>query len=131
MIIKKLKYMQRGYIALSTVLIVLALVLLIGVSTSLLSVNDLQSADSGKQAAKSSNLAEACVQDELMKMIKKTSISTESISLLGSTCSVTLNLQVGNIWDFTVSANENGYYKSIRVNVTRDVTLTINSWSYL
>ncbi|KKR10535.1 MAG: hypothetical protein UT39_C0018G0008 [Candidatus Woesebacteria bacterium GW2011_GWA1_39_21] len=123
------KQKENGYIALSTVLIVLALVLLIGVSTALLSVNDLQSAISGKMANSSTDVVEACVEDVLMKLSKNNNISAGVVSLLDNTCSVTLNSHIGNVWDFTVSADVEGYYKAVRINVTRDVTIVVNNWN--
>lgn len=128
MTIIKNDYMEKGYIALSTVLITLALVLLIGLSTSLLSINDLLSSYSGKKSNVSVDLAEACTEDVLLKLNKLDAVVEGTKSLPQGDCNVTINSHIGNIWDFTVSTNVDGYYKNIRVNVTRGTTVTINSW---
>jgi len=119
---------QKGYIALSTVLITLALVLLIGVSTSLLSINDLLSVNSGKISNQSLNIAEACVEDVLYRLNETGTIENGLFSLLDTTCSVTLNSHTGNDWDFTVSTEVESYYKNVRVNATKDTVVTVNSW---
>jgi len=124
----KNKYNKKGYIALSTVLITLALVLLIGLSASLLSINDLLSSFSGKKSNISVDLAEACVEDVLLKLNEDNNITAGSMTLPQGDCNVTINTHVGNTWDFSVSANLEGYAKSVRVNATRDATVTINSW---
>jgi len=119
---------QKGYIALSTVLITLALVLLIGVSTSLLSINDLLSVNSGKISNRSLNIAEACVEDVLYRLNETGTIENGLFSLLDTTCSVTLNSHTGNDWDFTVSTEVESYYKNVRVNATKDTVVAVNSW---
>lgn len=117
-----------GYIALSTVLITLALVLLIGLSTSLLSINDLFSSYSGKKSNSTVDFAEACVEDVLLKLNEENVVVAGSMSLPQGGCNVAINTHVGNVWDFTVSTNAEGYYKNIRVNATRGSTVTITSW---
>ncbi len=123
----KIKYVEKGYIALSTVLITLALVLLIGLSTSLLSINDLLSSYSGKNSNTTMDQAEACVEDVLLRLNEENTINT-SVALPGGSCSVTINSHVGDVWDFTVSTSYEGYYKNIRVNAARGSTVAINSW---
>ncbi len=117
-----------GYIALSTVLIVLALVLLIGVSTSLLSINDLLSSQSGKMSNGALNLAESCAENALLVLNEENTLPS-SITLPQGFCSVTINSQTGSLWDFTVVSVADGYQKYIRINANRGATVTINSWT--
>jgi len=121
------KNRQSGYIALSSVLITLALVMLIGMSSSLLSINDLLTSQSVKKSDVSNDLIEACCEDALLKLNNDNTINT-SITLPEGSCSVTINSHVGDVWDFTVSGNLEGYYKNIRINATRGSTVAINSW---
>src|SRR4030042_2373997 len=107
---------EKGYIALSTVLITLALVLLIGLSTSLLSINDLLSAQSGKKSNNAVDMVEACAEEVLLKLNELDTVVEGTKSLPQGDCNVTINSHIGNIWDFTVSTNVEGYFKNIRVN---------------
>ncbi|KKQ25941.1 MAG: hypothetical protein US62_C0024G0007 [Candidatus Woesebacteria bacterium GW2011_GWA1_37_8] len=124
---KKIKN-QKGYIALSSVLIVSALVILIGVSTSLLSVNDLLSSFSNKKSNEVVDLTESCVEDVLLKLNEENVINNGTINLPGQVCNVTINSHTGNDWDFTVDANKESFYQSVRVSATRGSTVTISSW---
>ncbi len=119
--------LQSGYIALSSVLVTLALVILIGVSASLLSVNDLLSSISSKKSNEVVDLTEACVEDALLKLNEENTIGS-SITLPQGTCSVTINSHIGNNWEFTVSTNKNSYYKSVRIVAGRGSSVTIVSW---
>jgi len=121
-----MKY-YKGYIALSTVLITLALVILIGVSTSLLSINDLLSSDSGQKSNTAVNLVEACVEDALLQLNSENSIDP-SIILPNGNCSVTIISNTGGFWDFTVSTDQEGFYKSVRVKATVGEYVSVNSW---
>lgn len=125
--IDKLKR-KGGYIALSTVLITLALVMLIGLSASLLSINDLQSSLSGKRSNSSIDLVESCVEEVLLKLNEENTITAGPLSLPQGDCSVTINSQAGDTWDITISASLDGYTKSVNVNSSRSSTVTINNW---
>lgn len=128
MAMKLYKRKSGGYIALSSVLITLALVLLIGVSTSLLSINDLLSSYSSKKSSQTTDLVDACVEDVLMKLNKNNSVTQGAYTLLGGTCNVTINSQLGNDWVIAVDANKESYYKKVIVTVNRGTTVTISGW---
>ena len=118
---------NSGYIALSSILVISAVVLVIGISTSLLSVNDLLSSASGKKGDETVDFVEACIEDALLRLNEDNSIPG-NITLPQGTCSVTINSQVGNNWDFTVAATLNDYTRSVRLQVTRDTTVVVTSW---
>ena len=112
------------------ILVISAVVLVIGISTSLLSVNDLLSSYSGEKGEAALDFAESCVEDVLLRLNEDNSIpgSISIPSFPGGTCSVTINSQTGNDWDFTVNASFENYNRSIRLSVTRDTTVSVNSW---
>lgn len=121
------KVSQRGYIALSTILVVLAVVLVIGISTSLLSVNDLLSSFAGEKGDMALDFVEACVEDALLRLNEDNSIPA-TISLPQGSCSVTINSQVGGDWDFTVTGTSDGYTRSVQVQAGRGTTVDITGW---
>lgn len=110
-----------------SMIVVLVLVITIGLSTSLLSINDLQSSYSSGKNEEAVDLLEGCIEDALMRINQKNSLPG-SIPLLGSTCSVTLNSHVGTNWDFTLGVIKDGYSKKIQIKLTRGTIITINSW---
>ena len=118
---------NNGYIALTSLIVVTALVILIGISVSALSINDLQSSFAAFRNEEGIDLVESCVEDALLRLNEEGSIPG-SITIAGRTCSVTLNSQVGSNWDFTVEATNEGYTKRIRVTASRTSTVSITSW---
>lgn len=72
-------------------------------------------------------MVEACIEDSLMYLNKNNSLRT-TVTLPQGSCSVTINSQVGNVWDFTVAGSFEGYSKSVRVNATKGSGVTVNSW---
>lgn len=122
---KKIK--NKGYVAISTVLIVGVVVMAIGVTVILNGINEVQSAfaESRKEAALA--VVNACVQDGLIRLNKNNAIPGTIVLPEGS-CTVTINSQVGSSWDVTFTGTVNGYTKSLRVTATKTTTVTINSW---
>src|SRR3989344_5281826 len=124
---------QNGFVALITLLVIVALVILIGVSTSLLSINDLQSAFAGKRSEEIVNILEACVEDVLLTL-NETNTLPSSVTIPPSgilpqvVCSVIMNSHVGNNWDFTVSGGVDNYAKKVQIQAVRDTSVSITSW---
>ena len=121
---------QTGYIAIASVLVIAAIVLIIGTSVLLLAVNDIQSALSNKKSDESLDLVESCVEDALLRLNEDNSIPA-TITLPDGSCSVTINSQVGTLWTFTVSGTFISHAKSIQVVADRTNTVTVNSWTQL
>lgn len=120
---------QTGYIALITVLIIASVVLVIGISTSLLSINDLQSAYAGRKNEEGLGLAESCVEDALLQLNKNSTIpSTITLPAGEGACQITINSQSGSNWDFTVTPQSQEYTKRVRVVASRGSSVTITSW---
>ncbi len=117
----------NGYVAISTVLVVGAVVLTIGISVILNGINESQSALADTKSEVALGLVNACAQDGLIRLSKNNSIPG-TIVLPEGTCTVTINSQVGNDWDVTYSVTLGGYTKSVKVVATRTTTVTINSW---
>ena len=121
---------QTGYIAIASVLVIAAIVLIIGTSVLLLAVNDIQSALSNKKSDESLDLVESCVEDALLRLNEDNSIPA-TITLPDGSCFVTINSQVGTLWTFTVSGTFISHAKSIQVVADRTNTVTVNSWTQL
>jgi hypothetical protein len=125
---KMFNYLHRGYIALTAVLVVTVLVLVIGVTTSILSVGDIQSSYSSYKNEDVLSFVEGCAEDALMRLNKNGSLpGSVTLPLLG-TCTVTLNSQIGATWNFSVSGTLDNYTKKITVEAQKSGSISITSW---
>ncbi|OGC48908.1 hypothetical protein A3F07_03615 [candidate division WWE3 bacterium RIFCSPHIGHO2_12_FULL_38_15] len=119
---------EKGYIAVTLILIVISVVFVIGTSVSLLSINDIQMSLANKNGLDALNIVEGCVENSLLNLNEDNNIPS-SISLPEGNCSVTINSQNGNDWDFTVQTTIKSYSKSIRVNATRATNVLVTAWT--
>lgn len=118
---------NKGYAAIATVLVVGFIMLSAGMGVVLNSINESQSSFAETQKEEVLGFVESCVQDALMRLNKNNAIPA-SLVLPDGTCTVTINSQVGNVWDFTTTGTLGGYSKDIRVSATRGNTVVITSW---
>jgi hypothetical protein len=116
-----------GYIAISSVLVILAVTLTIFISVTLLSIDGAQISLSRNLSQKSINIVDGCVADALLYLNNNNSLPA-TITLPEGVCTVTQNSQTGDNWVFTTSANIEGFSNAIMVDVDRTGTIIINSW---
>ena len=119
---------EKGYIAVTLILIVISVVFVIGTSVSVLSINDIQMSLANKNGLDALNIVEGCVENSLLNLNEDNNIPS-SISLPEGNCSVTINSQNGNDWDFKVQTTIKSYSKSIRVNATRATNVLVTAWT--
>lgn len=118
---------NNGYVAITTVLVVGAVLLTVGVAITINSINEAQIslAETKKEAALA--LVESCVQDGLLRINKSNSLPA-TITLPQGTCNVTINSHIGNAWIFSVSGVFGGFKKNIQVSASRTSTIGITNW---
>ncbi len=124
---KNYRTSEQGFAALASVLVITAVVLIVGMSVSLLSINNVQNSLSAKKSEESLDLVEACVEEALLRINEDASLPA-ALTLPEGSCSVTVNAQAGSDWDVTVSGEFEGAIKSIRVVAERTNTVTITQW---
>lgn len=115
---------KNGYIAISSVIVILAVFLIIGTSLSLLAISGAQLALTNHQQQTALNLANACIEDELMTLNKFNTVSASAVLPEGS-CQAVVNSQTGNYWTFTVLATVSGYTKQVQVQASRSGTIDV------
>lgn len=118
---------QQGYIAFVSVLVIGAILLTLGVVITLTSINGIQTSQSRVFSGKAFNAVEACAEEALLNL-QDTPALPASVSTSLLTCTITVNSQVGNTWNFTVSGDLNGYTKNIRIELERGATISISNW---
>ena len=122
-----MKQIKNGYIALTSVLVIAAAVLAIGTSVALLSISEGQVSLADKKHEETLDFVESCAEVALLELNEDNNISS-SIALPEGSCSVIINSQSGNDWDFSVSGVVGGFNKTVQVTTTRSAGVAINSW---
>lgn len=118
---------KKGYIAITSILVILAVVLTIGTTVSLLSVNNIQASLTDQKGEEALALVEGCAEDALLRLNNNNSIPV-SILLPEGNCNITNISNVGNDWTFTVSATILNYSKSLQISATRSNSVQITGW---
>jgi hypothetical protein len=119
--------MNKGYVAISSVLIIAAVVLIIGTTISLVSISEGQMSLSGIQSDTALGILEGCTDETLLYINENNSLPT-SVTTPDGICTVTLDSLVGNIWTITLSTTVNSFTKTVKVTLNRSSTITITSW---
>lgn len=119
--------MNKGYIAITSVLMIAGTAIAIGIAVTLASVSEVQTALTGMRREAVLDLIDSCIEVSQYSINTQDSLSASVILPFGS-CTVTTNSHVGITWTYTVSASLNGFTKTVQVITTRSGTLTPNSW---
>lgn len=118
---------QKGYIALSSVLVLLVVTIIITVSASYLAIDTGIIALSAEQSATAFTLAESCAAEALLQINENNALPS-TISFPEGSCSVTEHSHIGNDWDFSTQANVGTNTEEIRITASRTTTVTITNW---
>lgn len=121
---------KNGYTAVSSVLVIGTVLLLIGLTLTLTTLNGLLTSFASVQGSKALYFVESCAEDALLYLNENNSLPASVTNPLG-TCTVTLNSQVSNTWTFTTAGTINGHTKSIQIVADRTSTIAITSWTLL
>lgn len=124
---KSPKAKANGYIAITSMLVVTAVVISVGVLATFSSIGNAQMALGGAQANGARSLAESCMEDVLLK-INKTSTVPSSVSTPQGICTVTTDAQAGSNYTVSVTATKDGRTKKITTSVSRITNVSVTSW---
>lgn len=120
---------NRGYIALSMVLIISAVVIGVAATVSLLAIGEAQSGLTQFKGEDAWFFVDGCVEDALQKIHDNPSYAGGNITRPEGTCQVIVN-KVGSDYDVWVETNEANpkYKRRVQIQATRGSTITITSW---
>jgi len=118
---------NKGYIALTSVLVIAAIILTVGTSVTLLSISEAQVSLASKKSLESLDFVEGCLEEALLYLNENNTLPSTAVLPQGS-CSVTLNSQTSNTWDLTVAGSQNNYYKTLNAVIDRTGSVNITSW---
>lgn len=121
--------MNKGYIALISILIISAIVVLIATSFSLISISESDLSLTENQSWKSFYLASACAEEALQKIKESASFEGSSnLSFGGDSC----GYQVIKLADenrlILASSTINGMIKKVRITLDKISPINITSW---
>jgi len=119
---------RRAYIALVSVLILSAIVLLVGATLALLAVSQAQQSLAMEKGASAHALAEGCVADALLSAFYDANYTGGTRSLPEGNCTINIS-KMGDNWMVTSEGRVDGRYtKRIRVNILRSDSVQVLSW---
>jgi len=118
---------QKGFIAITTVLIISALVLMIGIGISLESIGETKMGLQRSLSSQSYYLTNLCVEQTLMKLKENSSYSgDETINVENGNCTI---LPIEGNWTIKVSASSSGQIKKMKLIVSQiDPEIIVDSW---
>lgn len=119
--------MQKGFIAISSVIIVASVVLAISISTTYLMIGEGQSSLASTKGEEALVFVENCMEDALLKIRNEPNYPGGSIVHLSDTCSITVNKSSNN-YTITATSTSFDHVRTIQVEATRTNQLTITSW---
>jgi hypothetical protein len=124
---------QGGYIALISVLIAGALMLLIGVGSSLRGIDTLNAVSGEESSLRALLLADACAEEALMRLKGDLAYSGNETIIVGGgkTCRILPLSGVGNVDRVAVAQGvDNNYIRNVRVDIARvNPSLMIRTWT--
>lgn len=119
---------DRGYIAILTILIVMAVALAVTTTVSLLSIGEAQSSLSLAKGEDTLQFVNGCMEDALLKAWASSKYNGGNIQRPEGECSISIS-KVGSTWTMDVSTTATLYKRSVRVVFTKSVTgLSLTSY---
>jgi hypothetical protein len=118
---------KNGFLALSLILIILAVVSAIVVSVSLMAIGEGKGGLFHYYGTYSLSLAEACMEDALLKFRTNPSYTGGTINFPQGSCNVTVSL-VSGAYRVTTTFTYKNSTRTIEAAVTRTSKLNLSSW---
>ena len=124
-----MKNKKQGFIAITSVLIISAVVLAITISVSLLSIGQGQAGLALTKGEDALSFVDGCADDALLKLRASATYAGGNITRPEGTCVVS-NPQPpsGNTYSFTVSTTNTFYKRTVSIAANRGSAITITTW---
>jgi hypothetical protein len=120
--------MQKGYIALATIIIITAVVLAISSTVAFLAIGEAQSGLALFKGEDAITFSEGCMNDALLKARSDANYTGGNITRPEGTCIITVS-KAGNLWTLTATTSVTTYKRTIQAIINRQSTgITLTSW---
>ena len=118
---------QKGFIAITTVIIVSALVLIVGIGISLESIGEMKMGLQKSLSSQSYYLTNLCAEQALMNLEEDSSyLGDEIINISNGSCTI---LPIEGNWTIKVSASSSGQIKKMKLVLNQiDPEIIVDSW---
>ena len=118
----------KGYIAITTVMLISAITLMIAVTVTLVSINEGQSSLASSKGEERLSFVDGCMEDAILKIRNSASYAGGTTTTPDGNCAITV-AKVGSVYTVTASPVDLTYLKKVQAVVTRGAsTVTITSW---
>jgi hypothetical protein len=122
---------QQGYIALIAVLIITAATLAISLSMNVISIGETQTGLIRQQSAQSFSLADACLQEALVRLKRDASFTDGGLKVNEGLCTITI-IKDGSDRVITVAASVNTIIRQFESRITlTNGTIAVHYWKEL
>ena len=120
---------DQGYVALSSVLVISAVILVIGISTSLLSISEAQMSLAEEKNTENLALIETCVEEALLRINEDHDLPSQ-ITVPEGICDIAIEDQTVDNWTttWTFTVTDTDQIKKVRVTAVEDIQVSVNSW---
>jgi hypothetical protein len=122
---------QRGFIAILTVIVLLAFSVSIMLGGTYLSIDQSQTGLVTVQGEVALQLTHGCAEDALLMAYRDENYEGGSVDLLNGTCEITVEKN-GSTWDFRVVGQKNNFERILLITVEREPgspgIITLTSW---
>ncbi|MCI0564169.1 MAG: hypothetical protein MN733_37315 [Nitrososphaera sp.] len=119
--------MRRGFVAITTVLVISAVAVATVSTAMLLGVGEMLASFAGMEGQESLQLVEGCVEDALIKIHANSAWAGGTLNRPEGSCTVTINSPNPN-WNITVTTTSGDFQRKVQVVFTRGTSLVITSW---
>ncbi len=120
------KLNQKGYVALVSVLVILAVGIIVGVTVSMNAINEMQMGFTSTQADKAFVIADACAEESLLRLKREESPPVELFFEDGS-CTIYI-IALNDDRTVMVTGTVDDYNSLIQMEVTLAPDFVVNSW---
>ena len=121
---------QKGYVAIVTVLTISLVALIVAVTVSFLAIGEGQAAVAHFKGEDALFFVDGCMEDALLKAKASPTYAGGSITRPEGTCTITIS-KAGNTWTVAATTTATNYKRTDQAVVTRSGTLTLTSWREL
>jgi len=118
---------NKGFIAISSVLIILTVVTAMSLSVTMLSVGEGQGSFAQTKGRTNLSFIDSCVNDALLKLWASSTYTGGNVTYPTGTCVITV-LESGGVYTITVTTNDTTYKKTVTLTATRTTTVNITSY---
>lgn len=126
--ILEIKYRRSGAVALISVLVISAVIVVIGVGINLRSIGSLQSAFKSRRSTEAFYVADTCIEEALIRLRRNAAYSGGSLAVGDGTCTITIAVN-GNERTVTATATVDTFTRVLEavVDVVNKI-VTMKKW---